>query len=102
MKFVLGVCGDLLDFSLPSAVTADNFNYVDWSHFIHDVSFLALAKVLGGSAQGLDHHPEFGQRLYGRDSDRYAGLLDKVMSAQQQSRRRCGRNKRQAHGAASD
>jgi hypothetical protein len=83
LRFILDACGEVWDFSLPNSITNDNFNYLDWSHFVGDVGYLTLVKVLGGSTAELKDHPDFGRLLVRSDSDRYATLLDAAMLRQQ-------------------
>jgi hypothetical protein len=79
MKLLVTHCGEVWDFSLPSEVTKNDFNYLDWSHFEGDIGYLMLAKVLGGEIQDLEQHSDFGRLLRQADSDRYAEMLEAAM-----------------------
>jgi hypothetical protein len=63
MRLVVHHCGAIWDFSLPSRVTADNYNYWDHSHFLPHVSKMMLVRVLGGDLPELKKHPDFGVRV---------------------------------------
>src|SRR5262249_26857178 len=46
MKLVVDRCGEVWDFSKPSAVTRDRYNYFDWSHYVPSVAYKMLMSVL--------------------------------------------------------
>lgn len=54
-------CGGAWDFSTPSAITEDRYNYFDWSHYLAHVSHAALLRVLQGPVN--DNHSNFGKFL---------------------------------------
>jgi len=67
MQIVLEHCGSAWDFSIPTAVTADNYNYWDIGHYLPHVAHAMLIRVLCGEGD-----PEFGRRLNaGDDLARY-------------------------------
>jgi hypothetical protein len=63
MRLVVQSCGAIWDFSLPSRITADNYNYWDSSHFLPHVSKIMLTRVLGGELAELKNYPDFGVRV---------------------------------------
>jgi hypothetical protein len=57
MELVVQRCNGAWDFSIPSSVTADNYNYWDIDHFLPHVAYAMLLRVLS------DDRVEFGHRV---------------------------------------
>jgi len=67
MRFVAEQCGTIWDFSFPSPITSDTYNYWDVSHFLPHVAKMMLTRVLGSDAAGSD----FGARISAANFDEY-------------------------------
>jgi hypothetical protein len=52
MRVVVDRCGEVWDFSKPSSVTRDPYNYLDWSHYVPSVAHKMLRKVLHNDEPG--------------------------------------------------
>jgi hypothetical protein len=67
MRFVADQCGTIWDFSFPSPITSDNYNYWDIGHFLPHVAKMMLTRVLGSDAAVSN----FGARISAADFDEY-------------------------------
>lgn len=76
LKLVVDTCGEIWDFSKPSPVTRNNYNYLDWSHCVPDVAYAALAKVLGAKTLPAIDDAAFGTRVTSDTFAAFAGQFD--------------------------
>lgn len=82
MREVLAVCGGAWDFSMPSAVTRDDFFYLDWSHFVPPIANAAIAKVLGGRPDGaMDIPSDFGKFVTMQSFEAHARAFREALAA---------------------
>jgi hypothetical protein len=61
LRLISHECGAFWDFSLPSSITRDNFNFLDAIHFLPHVANMMITKVAGGELKDLEQHPDFGR-----------------------------------------
>ncbi len=72
LQLVIRECGYVWDFSFPTALTRDNFNFLDAIHFTPQLANLVITKVSGARLPVLDEHPDFGRRITEADFPAHA------------------------------
>jgi hypothetical protein len=72
LKRLVARCGGIWDFSIPNGITRDNYNFLDWSHYIGYVGSMIMFKVGGLSSSALERHADFGRYVTAAELPAYA------------------------------
>ena len=72
LKTIVEDCGVAWDFSIPSAITSDNYNYWDWSHFLAHVSNSMMLRTAGADASLAPQFHDFGTPITTTEFPAYA------------------------------
>jgi hypothetical protein len=97
LEFIVDHCGAVWDFSKPSQVTRNNYNYLDWSHYSPEISYVMLSKVLGAKAAPSTAYAGFGTRV---TPDSFAAFAEQFRRSESMTRERLGPARREHRGMA--